>query len=74
MDAITSAVISIGMERQSQQLQANASLVREAKKSDAAVLELLDAAKATGQLGSGQSTAQGDASASGKGSILNLLA
>lgn len=45
MDAATSAVLSIAIDRQGQQLQFNANLVREAKRSDAAVLQLLDAAK-----------------------------
>lgn len=75
MDAITAAVLNIAMDRQSQQLDSNASLVREAKKSDAAVLQLLDAAKALEQPSAGgQSSSNGSQASSGRGSILNLIA
>ena len=62
------------MERQAQQMNANAALVREARRSDAAVLQLLDAAKAAEQSAGGQQSAAQDATSGGKGSILNIIA
>lgn len=74
MDAITSAVLSVAMNKQGQQVQTNAVLLREAKKSDAAVLQLLDAAKALEQPSSGQQNATSGHAVGGKGSIVNLTA
>lgn len=74
VDGITAAVINVGMERQAQQMNANAALVREARRSDAAVLQLLDAAKSMEGSSNGQQNQTSDSTSSGKGSILNIIA
>jgi hypothetical protein len=74
MDAITSEVLKVAMNQQAQKVQANAALLREAKRSDAAVLQLLDAAKALEEPSAGgRSTPEGRPEG-GKGSLVNFTA
>lgn len=74
MDPITAAVISVGIERQSRQTDANASLLRAAKRTDAAVIQLLDAAKSLEQAAAGDQQSTSGHTSDGKGSIISIIA